>query len=91
MGSPIGARSSAGRVEVYRTDDLGSSGGGVSRPGFETLLAAMLWGIRGDARIEVSRLGAQWPRWHPRMMFCGLGRPPSLSMRPGSYDPSQSK
>ena len=44
-------------------DDLGRSGGGVARPGFEKLLAAICEGRVGAVvSIEASRLCSQWPR-----------------------------
>ena len=54
-------------------DDLGRSGSGVSRPGFEKLLAAICEG-RGGAvfAIEVSRLARNGRDWHTLIEFCGL-------------------
>ena len=54
-------------------DDLGHSGGGIARPGFERLLAAIC-----DARvgavlaIEASRLARNGRDWHTLIEFCGL-------------------
>ncbi|BAV50178.1 transposase [Mesorhizobium loti] len=46
-------------------DDLGRSGSGVSRPGFEKLLAAICEGRVGDVfAIEVSRLARNGRDWH---------------------------
>jgi DNA invertase Pin-like site-specific DNA recombinase len=59
-------------VEVI-DDDLGRSGGGIARPGFERLLAAIC-----DARvgavlaIEASRLARNGRDWHTLIEFCGL-------------------
>src|SRR4030081_2317282 len=59
-------------VEVI-DDDLGRSGGGIARPGFERLLAGFC-----DARvgavlaIEVSRLARNGRDWHTLIEFCGL-------------------
>ena len=51
-------------VEVI-DDDLGRSGGGVSRPGFERLLAAICSGSVGAVlAIEVSRLARNGRDWH---------------------------
>src|SRR5712671_389421 len=54
-------------------DDLGRSGGGITRPGFEKLLAAI-----GERRvgavlsIEASRLARNGRDWHTLLEFCGL-------------------
>ena len=59
-------------VEII-DDDLGRSGGGIARPGFERLLAAIC-----DARvgavlaIEASRLARNGRDWHTLIEFCGL-------------------
>ena len=46
-------------------DDLGRSGGGVSRPGFERLLAAICAGRVGAVfAIEASRLARNGRDWH---------------------------
>ena len=59
-------------VEVI-DDDLGRSGGGVSRPGFERLLAAICSGSVGAVlAIEVSRLARNGRDWHTLIEFCGL-------------------
>jgi len=59
-------------VEVI-DDDLGRSGGGVSRPDFERLLAAICSGSVGAVlAIEVSRLARNGRDWHTLIEFCGL-------------------
>src|SRR5512145_861800 len=59
-------------VEVI-DDDLGRSGGGVSRPGFERMLAAICEGRAGAVfAIEVSRLARNGRDWHTLIEFCGL-------------------
>jgi DNA invertase Pin-like site-specific DNA recombinase len=57
-------------------DDLGRSGSGVSRPGFERLLAAICEGRVGAVfAIEASRLARNGRDWHTLIEFCGLSRP----------------
>jgi DNA invertase Pin-like site-specific DNA recombinase len=59
-------------VEVI-DDDLGRSGGGIKRPGFERLLAAICGGRAGAVfAIEVSRLARNGRDWHTLIEFCGL-------------------
>ena len=59
-------------VEVI-DDDLGRSGGGVARPGFERLLAAICEARVGAVlAIEVSRLARNGRDWHTLIEFCGL-------------------
>ena len=54
-------------------DDLGRSGSGVSRPGFERLLAAICDGRVGAVlAIEASRLARNGRDWHTLIEFCGL-------------------
>ncbi len=55
-------------------DDLGRSGsGGVSRPGFERLLAAICEGRVGAVfAVEASRLARNGRDWHTLIEFCGL-------------------
>jgi len=60
------------RVETV-DDDLGRSGGGISRPGFERLLAAICEGQAGAVlAIEASRLARNGRDWHTLIEFCGL-------------------
>jgi len=50
---------------VVIDDDLGRSGGGVARPGFERLLAAICEGRVGAlVAIEASRLARNGRDWH---------------------------
>jgi DNA invertase Pin-like site-specific DNA recombinase len=59
-------------VEVV-DEDLGRSGGGISRPGFERLLTAICAGSVGAVlAIEVSRLARNGRDWHTLIEFCGL-------------------
>src|SRR5215469_7299750 len=59
-------------VEVI-DDDLGRSGGGIKRPGFERLLAAICEGRVGAVfAIETSRLARNGRDWHTLIEFCGL-------------------
>ena len=59
-------------VEVI-DDDLGRSGGGIARPGFERLLAAICEGRVGAVfAIEASRLARNGRDWHTLIEFCGL-------------------
>ena len=58
---------------VIVDDDLGRSGGGISRPGFERLLAAICEGQAGAVlAIEASRLARNGRDWHTLIEFCGL-------------------
>jgi len=59
-------------VEVI-DDDLGRSGSGVARPGFEKLLARICEGRVGSVvSIEASRLARNGRDWHTLLEFCGL-------------------
>ncbi|OYV38005.1 MAG: serine recombinase [Rhodospirillales bacterium 20-64-7] len=58
---------------VVIDDDLGRSGSGINRPGFERLLAAICEGRVGSVfAIEVSRLARNGRDWHTLIEFCGL-------------------
>jgi excisionase family DNA binding protein len=58
---------------VVIDDDLGISGGGVARPGFERLLAAICGGQVGAVvSIEASRLARNGRDWHTLLEFCAL-------------------
>src|SRR6202050_2175664 len=58
------------RVEII-DDDLGRSGGGIARPGFERLLAAICDGRVGAVlAIEASRLARNGRDWHTLIEFC---------------------
>jgi DNA invertase Pin-like site-specific DNA recombinase len=53
--------------------DLGRSGGGTARPGFEKLLAAICEGRVGAVlSLEASRLARNGRDWHTLLEFCGL-------------------
>src|ERR1700683_4798669 len=59
-------------VEII-DDDLRRSGGGIARPGFERLLAAICDGRVGAVlAIEASRLARNGRDWHTLIEFCGL-------------------
>jgi hypothetical protein len=61
-----------GTVEII-DDDLGRSGGGIARPGFERLLAAICEARVGAVfAIEASRLARNGRDWHTLIEFCGL-------------------
>src|SRR5580692_6047443 len=54
-------------------DDLGRSGGGITRPGFEKLLTAICERRVGAVlSIEASRLARNGRDWHTLLEFCGL-------------------
>jgi len=58
---------------VVIDDDLGVSAGGVARPGFERLLAAICNGQVGAVvSIEASRLARNGRDWHTLLEFCAL-------------------
>ena len=60
-------------VEVI-DDDLGRSGAGARRPGFEKLLAAICEGRVGAVlSLEASRLARNGRDWHTLLEFCGPG------------------
>src|SRR6201989_3384909 len=59
-------------VEII-DDDLGRSGGGINRAGFDRLIAAICAGNVGAVlAIEVSRLARNGRDWHTLIEFCGL-------------------
>lgn len=59
-------------VEVI-DDDLGSSGSGTHRPGFERLLRALCEGSVGAVfSIEASRLARNGRDWHTLLEFCSV-------------------
>src|ERR1700694_3169648 len=59
-------------VEVI-DHDLGRSGAGARRPGFEKLLAAICEGRVGAVlSLEASRLARNGRDWHTLLEFCGL-------------------
>jgi excisionase family DNA binding protein len=54
-------------------DDLGRSGGGAARPGFERLLVSICEGRVGLVlAVEASRLARNGRDWHTLLEFCGL-------------------
>lgn len=58
---------------VVIDDDLGRSGGGIARPGFERLLVAVGAGHAGAVlAIEVSRLARNGRDWHTLLEICAL-------------------
>jgi DNA invertase Pin-like site-specific DNA recombinase len=76
-------------VEVV-DDDLGRSGGGIKRPGFERLLAAICEGRVGAVfAIEASRLARNGRDWHTLIEFCGLVGTVIVD-EDGIYDPRHS-
>jgi DNA invertase Pin-like site-specific DNA recombinase len=71
-------------------DDLGRSGGGITRPGFERLLAAICEGRVGAVfAIEASRLARNGRDWHTLIEFCGLVGTVIVD-EDGIYDPRHS-
>ena len=72
---------------VVIDDDLGRSGGGVLRPGFERLLLAICAGRVGIVlAVEASRLARNGRDWHTLLEFCGLVGC-LLADEDGVYDP----
>ncbi len=70
-------------------DDLGRSGGGTARPGFERLLAAICTGAAGAVfAIEASRLARNGRDWHTLLEFCVLVHCLIID-EDGVYDPKQ--
>jgi DNA invertase Pin-like site-specific DNA recombinase len=72
---------------VVVDDDLGRSGGGVERPGFERLLVAICEARVGIVlAVEASRLARNGRDWHTLLEFCGL-MGCLLADEDGVYDP----
>ncbi|HME20496.1 MAG TPA: recombinase family protein [Acetobacteraceae bacterium] len=70
---PDRARALGWQDVVVLDEDLGRSGSGVARPGFERLLAAICQGTVGAVvSIEASRLARNGRDWHTLLEFCGL-------------------
>lgn len=68
-------------------DDLGRSGGGTARPGFERLLTAICTGGAGAVlAIEASRLARNGRDWHTLLEFCTLVNTLIID-EDGIYDP----
>jgi len=64
-------------------DDLGRSGSGVTRPGFDRLLTAVGWGEVGAVfAIEASRLARNGRDWHTLLEFCAIVGIPRLRENP---------
>ncbi len=67
------ARTLGWSTVVVVDDDLGRSGGGITRPGFERLIAAICAGQVGAVlALEASRLARNGRDWHTLIEFCGL-------------------
>ena len=72
---------------VIVDDDLGRSGGGIERPGFERLLLAICEARVGIVlAVEASRLARNGRDWHTLLEFCGLVGC-LLADEDGVYDP----
>jgi DNA invertase Pin-like site-specific DNA recombinase len=70
-------------------DDLGRSGSGFARLGFEKLLAAICEGRIGAVlSIEASRLARNGRDWHTLLEFCGFVHTLIVD-EDGIYDPRQ--
>ena len=75
-------------VEVI-DDDLGCSGSGVHRAGFERLLGALCEGKVGAVfSVEASRLARNGMDWHKLLEFCSLVDALIIDAE-GIYDPKQ--
>jgi DNA invertase Pin-like site-specific DNA recombinase len=72
---------------VVIDEDLGRSGGGQARPGFERLLAAICAGSAGAVlAIEASRLARNGRDWHTLLEFCAFVEALIID-EDGVYDP----
>jgi DNA invertase Pin-like site-specific DNA recombinase len=72
---------------VVVDDDLGRSGSGIERPGFERLLVAICEARVGIVlAVEASRLARNGRDWHTLLEFCGLVGC-LLADEDGIYDP----
>ena len=72
---------------VVIDEDLGRSGGGTARPGFERLLLAICEGRVGIVlAVEASRFARNGRDWHTLLEFCGLVGC-LLADEEGIYDP----
>ena len=70
-------------------EDLGSSGSGTHRPGFERLLGALCEGVVGAVfSIEASRLARNGRDWHTLLEFCSVVGA-LLIDADGVYDPKE--
>ena len=73
-------------VEVI-DDDLGRSGAGIKRPGFERMLGGLCGGRVGAVFcVEASRLARNGRDWHTLLEFCSVVGA-LLSDADGVYDP----
>src|SRR2546422_10259761 len=74
---------------VVIDDDLGMSGAGTRRPGFERLLRALCEGGVGAVfSIEASRLARNGRDWHTLLEFCSIVGA-LLIDADGTYDPAE--
>src|SRR5205085_11899240 len=81
------ARSLGWENIIVIDDDLGRSGSGQLRPGFERLLAAICAGTAGAVfAIEASRLARNGRDWHTLLEFCALVNSLIID-EDGIYDP----
>src|SRR6516225_4577981 len=81
------ARSLGWENVIVIDDDLGRSGGGAARPGFERLLAAICAGTVGAVlAIEASRLARNGRDWHTLLEFCAVVNGLIID-EDGIYDP----
>src|ERR1700733_2058395 len=81
------ARSLGWENVIVIDDDLGRSGSGQFRPGFERLLAAICAGTAGSVlAIEASRLARNGRDWHTLLEFCALVNTLIIDTD-GVYDP----
>ena len=81
------ARSLGWENVIVIDEDLGRSGGGVARPGFERLLAAICAGTAGAVlAIEASRLARNGRDWHTLLEFCVVVNSLIID-EDGIYDP----
>ena len=88
MRLPSAREASASRAVEVIDDDLGRSGGGIKRPGFERLLVSICEGRAGMVlAVEASRLARNGRDWHTLLEFCGLVGC-LLADEDGIYDPS---
>jgi excisionase family DNA binding protein len=81
------ARSLGWEDVIVIDEDLGRSGGGQARPGFERLLAAICSGAAGAVlAIEASRLARNGRDWHTLLEFCAFVNSLIID-EDGIYDP----
>src|SRR6201985_274080 len=81
------ARSLGWENVIVIDDDLGRSGSGAVRPGFERLLAAICAGTAGAVlAIEASRLARNGRDWHTLLEFCVVVNSLIID-EDGIYDP----